>query len=112
MPACAVASFTPDISGMSGTLVGASGETEEDMRASGNRAKGSALYHLSRLTVSWLGPKMRKPGWEMLPTRLTKASHFVGRGHFFAGGAILESLAVSGAAAGAPAAGALAAWFM
>ncbi|MCX7297615.1 MAG: hypothetical protein NTU64_12235, partial [Hyphomicrobiales bacterium] len=30
-PASAVASFTPAISGMSGTLVGARGETAEDM---------------------------------------------------------------------------------
>jgi hypothetical protein len=31
MPAAAVASFTPEITGMSGTEVGASGETAVDM---------------------------------------------------------------------------------
>src|SRR6202040_651634 len=35
MPAAAVASLTPAMAGMSGTWVGASGETGVDMRASG-----------------------------------------------------------------------------
>src|ERR1700726_1075781 len=48
MPAAAVASLTPAIMGISGISVGASGEIEEDMRASGNGTKGSALYHLNR----------------------------------------------------------------
>src|SRR5882724_7267640 len=49
MPAAAVASFTPAITGMSGTWVAASGETVVDIGTSGFQGKGSALYHLSSL---------------------------------------------------------------
>src|SRR5689334_24002998 len=45
MPAAAVASFTPAISGMAGTSVGASGETAVDMEGF-RLEEGSALYHL------------------------------------------------------------------
>src|SRR5260370_23409476 len=43
MPAAAVASFTPEIAGMSGISVGASGETADDMRTSGFEAKEALL---------------------------------------------------------------------
>src|SRR5260370_28697188 len=43
MPAAAVASFTPESSGMSGISVGASGETADDMRTSGFEAKEALL---------------------------------------------------------------------
>src|SRR3954469_25430927 len=46
MPAAAVASFTPAISGMSGTSVGARGETAVDIGDFRLRGKGAALYHL------------------------------------------------------------------
>src|SRR5712675_2053686 len=46
MPAAAVASFTPATSGMSGTSVGARGETAVDIGDFRLRGKGAALYHL------------------------------------------------------------------
>src|SRR4051812_36525712 len=45
MPAAAVASFTPAISGIAGTSVGARGETAVDIRGF-RLEEGSALYHL------------------------------------------------------------------
>src|SRR5260370_23497704 len=43
MPALAVASLTPEITGMSGMSVGASGETADDMDTSGFEAKEALL---------------------------------------------------------------------
>src|SRR5215475_12547695 len=63
MPASAVARRTPASSGMSGTLVGASGETEEDMMASGNRRE--ALNIISprwRGEVGWRRNEKAGPG--------------------------------------------------
>src|ERR1700761_5554551 len=64
MPAAAVASFTPAMAGISGTSVGARGETVEDIgELSRMRAAGAALYHLSLLAGRGrLSHDMRKPG--------------------------------------------------
>src|SRR6185312_10899191 len=86
MPASAVASLTPAMGGMSGTSVGASGETEEDMKGPVDKGMPG--------TRPGMSSTYRNP--------LAKSNYF------FAGGAILESLAASGAGASALA-GALAA---
>src|SRR6185312_12387812 len=86
MPASAVASLTPAMGGMSGTSVGASGETEEDMKGPVDKGMPGTR---PGMTSTYRNP-------------LAKSNYF------FAGGAILESLAAStGAVEGA---GALAAW--
>src|SRR5258708_17635914 len=61
MPAAAVASLTPAMAGMSGTSVGASGETEEDMR--GFRQWGGKRSISSRASK-----------WERAPLRMTVSS--------------------------------------
>src|ERR1700749_1700516 len=114
MPAAAVASFTPAMSGMAGAAVGASGETEVDMGFPAVREQEAALCIIFVGSRGEAGPKMRKPGEECHPaslfvwsapdpirrdpgfassTRPGMTSSVLRRrrhlGHFFAGGAIL-----------------------
>src|SRR5580704_2121788 len=74
MPASAVASLTPAISGMTGTLVGASGETEVDIKGfrqlGGKRSVSPLFVHVERLGCR----DQEKAGLDN-PARLTKASH-------------------------------------
>src|SRR5580700_5171935 len=95
MPAAAVASLTPAIAGMSGTSVGVSGETEDDMAKSEN-------------------DKMRWPGHSpaIAIVNTIGCEEGTANSYFFAG-AILESAgaAASGLASGFAARSA-AAWSM
>src|ERR1700748_2481217 len=70
MPAAAVASLTPAISGMAGTSVGASGETEGDMGFPAGRAKGSALYHLR-----WRAGRGQCPHKPVVPANAVTHKH-------------------------------------
>src|SRR3954454_7696970 len=78
MPASAVASLTPAISGMAGTLVGASGETGVDIGRSGNRldkTDGHGPGH--PLLVARASLKTSMAGTSRAKTRCDPAMTFV-----------------------------------
>ena len=102
MPAAAVASFTPAITGMSGTSVGARGETAVDMRAPciNGEVIMAGLVPAIHVFLPLMGPQdvdgRDKPGHDDRKYYWLRGSD--SEFYFFAG-AILESLAASGLAA-------------
>src|SRR5258707_14576809 len=104
MPAAAVASLTPAIAGISGTSVGARGETAVDMRAPSST--GSNNRHARIYTG------LPRPQGRSTASRRRMAGHFgpamttvntigleeVTANFYFFAGAILESFAASGLA--------------
>src|ERR1700761_8878928 len=82
MPAAAVASFTPAISGMAGTSVGASGETVVDME--GALSRGGLKTWMPGLLARACTPEYSTLGAKSI--------------YFFAGGAILLSAGLAGSA--------------
>src|ERR1700712_5904475 len=90
MPAAAVASLTPAIAGISGTSVGARGETAVDMRAPSstgtNKPPGNGIPR--RRMAGHFGPAMTMVN--------TIGLEEVTANFYFFAGAILESFAASG----------------
>src|SRR5580704_1738831 len=121
MPAAAVASFTPAIAGISGTWVGASGETWADMGMPYRQRKSSwpGLSRHPRLPADRRGHKTWMPGTRpgMTIVNTIGFEEVTANSYFFAG-AILESAgaaasgvaAASGFAAASGCAGVAAAW--
>src|SRR6202048_2473576 len=109
MPAAAVASFTPAITGMSGTLVGASGEAAVDMGGalSTKKIRHGRIYpgHPRLLSLNessrrrWPGHRARRCASRFSPAMTVVNTigfaEVTANSYFFAG-AILESAGLAG----------------